>query len=171
MHTLLPPTPDSLSARSLCWQVHAFDLTTLQWSALRLDVPLMRSFQSLTGASDNSVFGFAGYVVFQSPSVAFVYNDLLVLQPGKSYWQKFMHPADQLAPGVRYDHRVVTARNGTTLVLYGGSYQSVDDIGADVWAFDTTKILPSQLVRAPPEGRRPCQTGGALSSRGQASHT
>lgn len=142
--------------------VFVFDLETRKWSEPRLEVALSRSFQSLTaigggGTSGGSrtLMGFGGYVIFQSPSVAFVYNDLLVLQAGHDYWQKVLPQGEgaEKGPGVRYDHRALCTTNGSTLVLYGGAYQSVDDVGSNVWTFDTTKILPSQLIRAPAEGR------------------
>lgn len=97
-----------------------------------------------------AMYAFAGYVIYTSAGLAVVYNDLLVWDPAKNYWQKLANKRGKTAPAPRFDHRGLVWR-GSTLVFYGGSYQDVNDVG-DIWMIDTSLMEESQLVKAPPEG-------------------
>jgi N-acetylneuraminic acid mutarotase len=131
-------------APAMLADVWSFSMRRLEWTPVRMSVPLMRSFHSLNLAASSRVFAFAGYV--HQETVAFVYNDLLVWdQKGRS-WLKFVNGG---TPDYRYNHRGVVWANDT-LVYYGGSFRTVNDV-VDMLALNTSRISASQLVRAPAE--------------------
>jgi len=106
-------------------------------------------------SSIQALYAFAGYVIYTSAGLAVVYNDLLVWDPRKNYWQKFVNANGKPAPAPRFDHRGVVWKErgweGGVLVFYGGSYQDVNDV-ADVWMIDAGGVEEGQLVKAPAEG-------------------
>ncbi len=149
--------------------VWLFELPTRTWRQHKMGVPLLRSALPMalstigappaTDAASTdpaalvqvpALCAFGGYVIYTNAGLAVVYNDLLVWNLQKGYWEKFVNDRNLPAPPPRFDHRGVLWR-GTTLVFYGGSYQSVNDVG-DVWMLDTADIEPAQLVKAPAEG-------------------
>jgi hypothetical protein len=149
--------------------VWLFELPTRTWRQHKMEVPLLRSALPMAlstigapppDAADSAdpaalmqvpaLCAFGGYVIYTNAGLAVVYNDLLVWNLEKGYWEKFASDRSLPAPRPRFDHRGVLWK-GTTLVFYGGSYQSVNDVG-DVWMLDTSAIEPAQLVKAPAEG-------------------
>lgn len=166
---------NSLFALDDVWEFSIKDRT---WRQQKMEVALLRSALPMlkaplavpaAAAADGAAAGpaapptsvqvlyaFAGYVIYTSAGLAVVYNDLLVWDPRKPFWQKFVNPNGKPAPAPRFDHRGVVWRKegsneGGVLVFYGGSYQDVNDV-ADVWMIDAGGMEEGQLTKAPAEG-------------------
>jgi len=156
------------SVRDRTWRQQKMEVALLRSALPMLQAPLTVAAPAPPGADPavpsttiQALYAFAGYVIYTSAGLAVVYNDLLVWDPQKNYWQKFVNANGKPAPAPRFDHRGVVWKQqqqqeeggteGEVLVFYGGSYQDVNDV-ADVWMIDVGGLEGGQLVKAPAEG-------------------
>ena len=144
----------SITSWTTLSDVWEFNLLTSEWKERPVSVSLARAYHSMIVTKEKNIICFAGNRRGRDPLnniVAYVFNDILVLEHNSSTWFKLEKPSNRYSssPKFRFDHTAIVDTFGNMFV-WGGKFQRVDQLFG-LWKVFIPSLdeVRDQLIEAP----------------------
>ena len=136
--------------------VWEFDLLKHTWKNRHVTPTLARAYHSMVVSNNNDIVCYGGNRRTRDPMnniVAYVFDDILVLEHDTSLWYKLEEPSNKYSPNpkFRFDHKSIIDDMGNMFV-WGGKFQRVDQLFG-LWKFFIPHLdeVRDQLIEARPD--------------------